>query len=241
MNEKQTGVVPFNKELIEKLDRTVKGFTDNHKLQLFERAYHLATAMRTLDDLLTPEYMQPIMALQGSKLGFKADKEYGLPVVKACVKEAVLTGVQVVGNHFNIIAGNCYITKEGFGYLLGNTPGLEYKIVPGLPRISNDGKSAAIEMKITWKQGGGEEKTQALEIPIRVNSMMGVDAIIGKATRKARAWLYNTLNDTEVGDGDVEDQGAAIEIKDGISSDEANKASEDLAAKLNGKSNELPL
>jgi hypothetical protein len=34
---------------------------------------------------------------------------------------------------------------------------------------------------------------------------MGADAIIGKASRKARAWLYATVTGMEVGDGDADD------------------------------------
>ena len=51
----------------------------------------------------------------------------------------------------------------------------------------------------------GEKQTREIEFPIKVNSYMGLDAIIGKATRKARAWLYNSLSGLEVSDGDVQD------------------------------------
>jgi hypothetical protein len=50
---------------------------------------------------------------------------------------------------------------------------------------------------------GEAENVEELDIPIRVNSGMGVDAIIGKATRKARCWLFNSINGTEISDGDV--------------------------------------
>lgn len=212
MNEnKQSGVMLFNKELSQKLNETVNTVVENKALKLFEKAFMMANATEQIKGMLTPEYMRPMMSLQGTKLGFKTDKDnqggYPIEVVKNCLIEAVLTGVQVAGNHFNIIAGNCYITKEGMGYLLENTPGLKYTIVPGLPKINQDKTGAAITMKITWALFGGEKNTQELEIPIRMNNGMGLDAIIGKATRKARAWLFNNLNGTEIGDGDVEDQG----------------------------------
>ncbi len=36
-----------------------------------------------------------------------------------------------------------------------------------------------------------------------MNAFMGTDAVIGKATRKARAWLFSTITGTEIGDGDA--------------------------------------
>jgi hypothetical protein len=117
--------------------------------------------------------------------------------------------VQPFGNQFNIIAGNCYITKEGFGYLLKNYGGLSYKIIPTLPRINGDKSSAAIVMKIEWTLNGVKQ-TEDLDIPVKMNAYMGTDAVIGKATRKARAWLFNTINDSEIADGDVTDTDAKI-------------------------------
>jgi len=173
----------------------------------FEKAYLIANAASELKNLLTPEYMKPIMALQGNKLGFRTDKDkdggYSEQVVKNCLIEAVLMGVQPFGNQFNIIAGNCYITKEGFGHLLANFKGLTYEIIPSLPRINADKSSAAIVVKIRWTLKG-ETKEREIDIPVKMNSMMGTDAVIGKATRKARAWLYNTINGVcEIADGDA--------------------------------------
>ena len=192
---------------IQKLDQEVVSIIGNQSLHGFEKAYMLADAVSRLESLLTDEYMRPIMKLQGHKLGFRTDKDneggYGVTVVKRCLIEAVLTGVQPAGNQFNIIAGNCYITKEGFGYLLKKVQMLNYDIVPELPRIKDN--SAAIVMKIGWTIGNNTRNTENLDIPIRVNKMMGTDAIIGKATRKARAWLYNTISGCEIADGDISD------------------------------------
>ena len=91
------------------------------------------------------------------------------------------------------------------GYLLANFNGLAYEIIPRLPNKSSDGKSANIFMSIVWQLNGGEKKQREIEFPIKVNSFMGDDAIVGKATRKARAWLYNSITGLEIGDGDVQD------------------------------------
>jgi hypothetical protein len=193
-----------NQEIAKMLNVEVLSVIGQDSLVGFEKAYLIADAAGKLKNMLTPEYMKPIMELQNNRLGFKTDNTagYGEAVVKNCLIEAVLTGVQPFGNQFNIIKGNCYITKEGFGYLLANFKGLSYEILPSLPRIS--GESAAIVMKITWTINGNTQSRE-LDVPVRVNSQMGTDAVIGKATRKARAWLFNTISGSEIADGDISD------------------------------------
>lgn len=187
------------------LNQAVGQVLGNDKMQGFEKAYMIAEAVGKLKELLTPEYMKPIMYLQNTKLGFRTDKSEGYPehVVRDCLIEAVLYGVQPFGNQFNIIAGNSYITKEGYGHLLLNYSGLDYKIVPHLPRIKDT--SAAVVMRIEWKINGGDWQKEEIDFAIRVNKMMGADAVIGKATRKARKWLYDKLTGVESPDGDVTD------------------------------------
>ena len=213
------------------LNKTVLSVMGQEALQGFERAYLIANAAKELKTMLTPEYMSPIMALQGNKLGFKTDKDtsngYTENIVKNCLIEAVLTGVQPFGNQFNIIAGNCYITKEGFGHMLGNVKGLSYEIVADLPRINKENTSAAIVMNVRWSMNNGEDKNRSIEIPIKVNKYMGTDAVIGKATRKARAWLYNTITGSEISDGDIADHDAlATPLISKPSTKEANETKE---------------
>jgi hypothetical protein len=201
-------LVVKNNEVIERLNNSVASVISANGLVGFEKAYIVASAASELKKLLTPEYMKPIMELQGNRLGFKTDKDtnggYKEDVVKNCLIEAVLMGVQPFGNQFNIIAGNSYITKEGFGYLLSKIPGLYYEIIPSLPRINQNNSGAAIVMKIKWTLNG-TSKEQELDIPVKMNQYMGTDAVIGKATRKARAWLYNTITGSETPEGDVTD------------------------------------
>lgn len=195
-------------EVAKLLNTQVYQVISDDTLQGFEKAYQIASATMKLKEMLTPEYMKPIMALQGSKLGFKTDKDdkggYPESVVKDCLIEAVLYGLQPYGNQFNIIAGSMYATKEGFGYLLMGIKGLNFKIVPELPRIKEDKSSAAIVMNIEWTINGVKE-TEKIDLPIKSNAYVGFDGIIGKGTRKARAWLYNTIKKTELGDADVQD------------------------------------
>jgi hypothetical protein len=198
----------MKKEIIQKLDNSVLSVIGSKALQGFEKAHVVSTAINELKSLLTDEYMKPIMALQGNKLGFRTDKDknggYPIDVVRNCLIEAVLMGLQPTGNQFNIIAGNTYPTKEGCGYLLNNFEGLTYEIICGLPRINNDKTSASVDAAISWRLNG-QDNEKTVPIPIKMDSYTSVDAVIGKATRKARAWLLSRISGVELVDGEVED------------------------------------
>lgn len=198
-----------------KLNQSVLSVLGADSVIGFEKSYQIANAIGFLRGNLTEEYMKPIMALQGSRLGFKTDKDinpatkkkgegYPMEIVRDCLIDAVLIGVQPYGNQFNIIAGQTYITKEGYGHLLGKTKGLKYSITPLLPRISVEKGSGAVEMIIKWTFNG-EHKEEKVDFATKVNAFMGADAVIGKATRKARAWLFNQVSDIEIADGDTEE------------------------------------
>jgi hypothetical protein len=202
-----TEITKQQSEVAKQLDFAVLQVIGQDNIIGFQKAFQVAEATRVLKEVLNDDYMKPIMLLQGSRLGFKTDKDtsggYHITIVKQCLIEAVLTGVQPSMNHFNIIAGNCYLTKEGFGYLLSKLQGLTYEIVPFIPKV--EGNQAVIVMKITWSMNGGKTEVREIEFAIKVNNFMGADAIIGKATRKARAWLYNTITGVEIAEGDITD------------------------------------
>jgi hypothetical protein len=199
----------LNLELAQKMNDCVASVVGANSAEGFVMAYRLAEATVALQELLTEEYMLPIMKLQGTRLGFKTDRDaeggYGMLVVKKCLIEAVLIGVQPVGNQFNIIAGDAYITKEGYGYLLRTMPGLSYKITAELPRINADKTSAAVKMRVKYTHNG-VTATEELDIPAKVYpKSSSPDYVIGKATRKARHWLHTTITGSETPEGDIMD------------------------------------
>jgi len=215
--EKASTALPMvaSDAVINALDKCVDaGLLAHAETSSFRRTLTLASAIGELRSLLTPKVMEPVMNLQNTSLGFKTDKNpggYPLDVVRDCLIEACLKGVYPVGNEFNIIAGQCYITKEGMGHLLRDIPGLSYTITPGIPRGHGD-NGAITPMLVEWTYGGKENRKE-LHVPTRVNRMMGVDAILGKATRKARAWLYATITGQEIGDGDADNNAGVIDIE----------------------------
>ena len=204
-------------ELVAALDKAAEnGLLALSETSQFKRAFMVASAMNELKAILTPKVMEPFMALQNTSLGFKTDKKEGYPmdVVRDCLIAATLNGVHCVGNEFNIISGQCYVTKNGFGHKLKDIQLNGWKDAsrdiktfgwtetPGVPVLKNGG--AIIEYTLDWAVNG-KAFQKTLTLAIRVNSGMGADAIIGKASRKARAWLFSAVTGMEIGDGDVDD------------------------------------
>lgn len=223
MENKQVAKVEDFTGIAVKLNASIATVLGQETVNGFEKAFLVATAIKDLKELLTPEYMAPIMQLQGSRLGFKTDKDkeggYKVDVVKDCLIDAVLFGLQPYGNQFNIIAGQMYGTKEGIGSLLAKMKGLDYDIVAELPRIKD--LNAAVAMNVTWTIAG-QTKTKKLDIGIKIHASTGIDAIIGKATRKARKWLFDTIADCEIPEGDVVDTQATV------MSSKINKSNEEI-------------
>ena len=180
----------------------------------FRRAFAVAEAVYQLKALLTPEVMKPILNLQNTSLGFQTDRReggYPLDTVKECLIDAVLSGVSPVGNEFNIIAGRAYITKNGMKHKLMQIDGLSYTMTPGIPKMAGEG-GAAIIMAIDWTFKGKTEHKD-LALAVRINKGMGTDAIIGKATRKASAWLYETVTGQTVDEGEANESAPVAEVK----------------------------
>lgn len=218
-----------NQELVsQELNNQVLAVLSN-KVEGFQKAFVMASAIQVLKERLTPEFMKPIMALQGSNLGFKTDKDkggqgYPETEVKACLIDAVLLGLQPTGNEFNIIAGNMYPTRQGFGSLLKRINGLKYSISYSNPIFTQDKTSATCVTTVKWELNG-EKSEQNVEFAIKSNAYATADAILGKAERKARRWLFNTVEGTDIPDGDVTDI-PHTEVKSTINPDQIAKEKE---------------
>ncbi|GEM_PF-6072431 len=178
----------------------------------FTRAVNMAESYTQLRAMLTPEVLKPIMALQGSSLGFKTDKIYGEDVVKDALIEGTIKGFYPVNNELNILAGRQYSTKEGFhGWFRrasekGRCTFPIWKL--SVPKMVSDGAVVTGTISCEW----GKKKIELTneEIPIKVNERMGADAILGKAERKLFARLYARCTGQVASDGDLSD--GAMEV-----------------------------
>lgn len=215
-----------NVEELKKVDGLSNVINDQMAIVLADKsigilkAVMIANAMEEIDKGLTPEIMKSIMRLQGSKLGFKTDKDlvrnqstnqyekgpgYPLDVVKNCFIEMCLIGLMPVFNQWNIIGNNSYVTKEGADVLLKNIPYLQdFLIIHEAVDQSPDKKNASVKSKIKWVIDG-EEHTQIVSHPVKSDAYTTLDSLIGKADRKTKIWLFNKIKGTTISDGDAED------------------------------------
>lgn len=194
-------------EVVKRLDAAIEaGLAAQGLAGRMERTIAVASAVAEISNLLTPSVLTPVMALQGRGIGFKTDKDtsggYPIEVVRDCLIEAAMSGVFPCNNEFNIIAGRAYVTKEGMRRKLSQVKGLSYTLTPDVPRASQDGRGAVCKMLIEWSYQGKDNKKE-IDIPCRMSTGMGADAIVGKATRKALAWLYQTITGQSVPDGEA--------------------------------------
>lgn len=205
-------VLAANPEQIEELDGIVKecNLSTMTAEQAFQSAFQMAAGVQKLRDTITPAMMKSIMALQGTALGFRTDKDrdggYPVDVVKDCLIEATIRGFRLIGNEVNIISGRMYGTKEGFARLVREFEGMtDLRLVPAIPRMRDGG--ALVSYKATWRLDGVPQ-TLEREFAVRVNTGMGADAIIGKATRKMLAAIYGQLTGSEhaLPEGEVGDE-----------------------------------
>lgn len=171
----------------------------------FRQMLAVSNGIQQLRKILTPAIMSDVMSLQGSRLGFRTDKDtkggYPPEVVRDCFIEALLRGAMPVGNEFNIISGQAYFTREYFERVVPSLPNLtNLKIIPGVPKGASGG--AVVPMKATWEYRGVPDSLE-VEIPVRINDGMIVDAILGKARRKLLAQIYTHITGRNVVDAEI--------------------------------------
>ena len=179
----------------------------------FEKGYVAACAMSQIKASLTDEIMRPIMALQGSTLGFKTDRDrdggYDLDTVRNCAVTAALSGLRFHGNEWNIISGNCYITVNGAERLFGQLCEKPPRHEPGTVVFDEQNRRAVVKYKLTYKLKGQPEQTREQEIAVKLaysksNFLLTTDdAVLGKARRKILWGLLRELRGIELGEGEA--------------------------------------
>lgn len=197
-----------------------------------KRSLMMAQGIRECTELVNRAY-DHFAPLMGQKLGFVTDKDkeggYDRNTVVKCMTEAVLSGVSLIGNEFNIIANNCYITKNGYLRKCNDITGIiDLIVMPGIPYVQTKNGEAGhtlVPMKATWtiivRDDAGtitSKKPFELnkEIPIRVNSGMQVDAVLGKAHRKMYAAIHGMMTNSQLSifdaNDDHDDVGPGVEL-----------------------------
>lgn len=233
----QRAIARVKPEVIAKIDEVAAGALDIFKAKgSFALELRMAEAIGDLRAALTPEVMAPIMALQGSSLGFRTDRDggtsYPVEVVRDCFIQAKLRGYRAIGNEFNIIGGNFFAAKNGIRRKLLDTPGFtDYK--PGLepPKMATSGEGAIVKARATWKIDGIADSLEQ-DIPIRVNKGQGADAILGKAVRRLDALVLARLEGVTTPEAEVGDDIVNVEAPNRVTAPPPTTAQAQLAQKL---------
>lgn len=190
------------------------------QMQMLERAVTLSRGIAALKRVITKEIVEEVfLPLQGSPLGFKTDKDstggYEAVVVRNCLIQGFMWGLQPVNNELNIISGNAYAAKNGLERKVRQSVN-DLIVRPGVPVMAGD-KTALLPMRASWTFDGKRceliKDSRKLEdgtvfderYAIRVNAGMGPDAVIGKGFRKLyRDILEQITNGAfNYADGDV--------------------------------------
>jgi hypothetical protein len=187
---KVANITKDNLELMEQVENTM------------EQTYVMACALTQIKKALTDEIMAPIMALQGSRLGFKADKVYGLEVVRNVTAEALLAGLRMTGNEINIIADNLYPAQAGLERLVSERvdAGTYVDHQPELPVVSN-GKWVC-EYAATYTFRGKTETARRKFSGRHFVNATSDDQIIGKCRRKMLLEIHRRITGMALGDAD---------------------------------------
>lgn len=191
------------KEMVKLVDEY--GPTAIAKLDHFARAFRLADAVQKFR-FVVRSAMPMIRPLQGTALGFLTDKDrdggYPDKVIEEAATEALMRGLTLDGNQWNIIAGRCYVTKNGMGVIVGRLPGLtDLNLSPGIPQFAGIG--AVIDFSADWKMDGTPQKlTRKIVVKCRPGE---VDAALGKATRKMLAAIYEKVTGSAISEGETEE------------------------------------
>jgi hypothetical protein len=231
------------------LDLMLQGFRDelaDHEIGQLEKTVLQARAIAALEEAITPAMMVDMMKLMNSPLGFKTDKKppgelYHESTVKRCLIVAMLYGAKVTGNEFNIIAGNCYLTKEYTRSAILRWPGLRrFEILIGVT-MKHGEKTSACEAVATWELNGEMHELRCVKTPemdarVVVNShaTSSPDEIRGKVEAKLFQRVLGRLTGLnieaavgpQVDDDVIEGETVSVMVHDGTADlvDEAEQA-----------------
>lgn len=177
--------------------------------------------------LLKPAMLRILRALEGAPIGFKTDnRRYSdATLVDACT-EAILRGLPLLGNHFNILIDRFYCTKEGFGHLVSGLA--KYSMSFEVDKISPAHREAGGHVKVkvsgiyARRTANGEtsEKEKLIttyNVRMTKKNPVAEENAEGKARRKWLRDVYAILTGIELGEADAPN-GASSAIQESAGS-----------------------
>ena len=219
-------------------------------------AVEVAGYIDSLRNAIEP-HMPDLMKLCDSPLGFRTDRSpailesnqkkgrgatapYSQAEVKECAIEALLRGVKLIGDQFNIISGRCYIPLNGYKFLLNCTgaSGLKYSIV----KVSISESEHIAKGRAAWELDGKPYEMSKEFFCKAHGNYTTWEQTEGKATRKLLKSVYERITSRAFHDEDEGIQEGAIEVESKEvagqlkepepSPEEPKKETEETAAKI---------
>lgn len=162
--------------------------------------------------LLKSAMLRILRALEGSPIGFRTDKRRysDATLVDACT-EAILRGLPLLGNHFNILVERFYCTKEGFGYLVSKLA--KFSMSFEVDKISTSHREAGGHVKVkvsgiyarrtlNGETADKEKLTTTYNVRMTKKNPVAEENAEGKARRKWLRDVYAILTGIELGEAD---------------------------------------
>lgn len=205
INPQGGGLVLRNRDTFAALgnvQRETLAILGDKTLDDISKGYATACAVQQFRTALSDDkVMAPIMALQGNPVGFLTDKDksggYDVATVRDCVITALMIGLRITGNEFNIIAGRCYATVNGCDRKLAELCVEPPLHEPGVVEFKPEEKRAFVDYTLTYRlRSDGKPTVFPQRIAVKLSfSREGAllttdDAVIGKARRKI---VWNVL------------------------------------------------
>lgn len=210
-DEKRTDIVKKSKPFTDLKSKTKEITSLVEKLQnidsnleQFEISMHIAYYLKQIKDRIPSEMMNLFKNLMNTGIGFKTDKDYySDEIIKDCMIQAMMHGLRLYGNEFNILAGNFYATKEGLERVIKTYPSLSKEPIIELRSLVQDPKSKnwkfSFKYELCYKNGTTSSNEYSCIIRGLKQGKNGTypiayEAVEGKAYRKCYKEIYNKLN-----------------------------------------------
>lgn len=212
-----------NTAMMNQLISDCKILTSN--ISEYEKSLLYGHYLVQIKNQISGKVLEIVKDLMNTGIGFKTDKPtYSDEIIKNCVTQAIMHGLRIHGNEFNILGGNFYATKEGLERIVNRNPDLERKIIiksKGFKK-SPETEIWALSFDYDFKLKDRQEIKDDVTVYVRGkqgNYEIPLDAVLGKARRKVLKTIYNQMTQ---GFFLLED---ADDIDDIPESKEANKES----------------
>jgi hypothetical protein len=226
-NEANFIVPAAKKEDLIKFDALIRQARSELQQALFDGNDTLAAmiqvqAYKALEQAITPEILRDFRMLENNEGGFKTDRDPNRPtkrdgkweqvqpyndqVIKRVLISALSKGAKVVGNEFNVIAGNLYLTKQYYMPRVKQFPGLtQLKIVWGVPAQSPSQRGWLYPVKASWVLNGIPDSLDCTQQPgfdarivVRAYETSSIDEVRGKAESKLYRLIFERVSGVNI-------------------------------------------